>query len=46
MYPYLMHLIKFWPGHWVKQMEKMNQAVGEKNRLDMSVGRKRPVRTL
>ena len=34
-----MHLIKFCPVDWVKHMEKINQAVGEKNRLDISGGK-------
>ena len=38
-----MHLIKFWPGDWFKQMKKMNQAVVENNSLDTTVGRKCPV---
>ena len=42
-YPYLMHINKLWPGDWVKQMTKTNQAVGGKNRLDTSVGRKWPI---
>ena len=29
-YPYLKHLIQFWPGDWVKRMEKINEAVGMK----------------
>ena len=32
-----------WPGVWVNQMSKMNQAVGEKNYLDKLVGGKCPV---
>ena len=43
-YNWLTRLIKLWPGNWVKQMVKMNQAVGKKNRLDILVGRKRPIR--
>ena len=27
-YPYLKHLIKFWPGDWEKQIAKINEAVG------------------
>ena len=42
-YPYLMHITKLWPEDWVKQTAKTNQVVGEKNRLDTSVGRKRLV---
>ena len=30
-YPYLNHLIQFWPGDWVKQMSKMSEEVGMKN---------------
>ena len=33
-YPYLVHLINFWKVYWCNQVENMNQAVGEKNRLD------------
>ena len=40
-YPYLKHLIKLWRVDWVKQMEKMNEAVGMKNRFTMNGGRKR-----
>ena len=29
-----------WPEDWAKQMEKMNESVGEKNRLDKSWGNK------
>ena len=43
-YPYFINIIKLWPGDWVTQMEKMNQAVGEKNNINTSVGRKRPAR--
>ena len=32
-YPYLKHLIKLCPGDWVNHMEKMNEVIGEKNRL-------------
>ena len=32
-YPYLMHLVQLWTGDWVKQMAKMNESVGMKNRL-------------
>ena len=42
-YTYLRHLIQLWPCDWVKQMEKMNIAVGEKNRLDISGGKERLV---
>ena len=43
-YPYLNNLTQLWPGDWVKYMGKTNEAVGKKNRLDKSEGRKRPVR--
>ena len=36
-------MVQLWPGYWVKQMEKMNEAVGDKNRLDKSVGKKQLV---
>ena len=26
-YPYLKHLMKLWPGDWIRQIEKMNEAV-------------------
>ena len=39
-----MHLFQLWPVDWVKHMVKINQVVGEKNRLDASVVRKQPVR--
>ena len=42
-YIYLKHLIKLWPGDWVKQMEKMKEAVGEKNCIDKSGEKKRLV---
>ena len=42
---YVMHLIKLWTGYWVKLMSKINRAVGENNRIDTSLGRKRPVHT-
>ena len=35
-YPYFNHLIQFWPGGWVKPMEKINEMVGMKNYLLMS----------
>ena len=31
-YPYLNNLIQLCPGDWVKQMSKINEAVGMKNR--------------
>ena len=34
------HLIKLWPEGLVKHMEKINEAVGMKNRLDKSGGNK------
>ena len=39
-----MHLIEFLQGYWVKQMSKMNEAVGMKNFLPMGGGGKRIVR--
>ena len=44
-YPYLRHIIQLWPGDWVKQMAKMNEAVGMKNRVTMGGGGKRIVCT-
>ena len=35
------HIIQLWPGDWVKQTIKTNLAVGKKNRLDKSRGKKR-----
>ena len=43
-YPYLKHLIKLWPGDWVKQMANMNEAVGMNNRVTMNGGGKQLVR--
>ena len=34
------HLIQLWPGDWVKQMPKMNEAMGMKNRFTMDGGGK------
>ena len=42
-YPYLKHLIKFWPGDWVRHMEKINKAVWMKNRVTLNRGGKRQV---
>ena len=42
-YPYLKHIIQLWPGDWVKQMEKMNEVVGMKNRLTIAGGGKQLV---
>ena len=42
-YPYLKHLIQFWPGDWVKYMAKMNEAVGMNNRFTMDEGGKQTV---
>ena len=39
-YPYLKRLIQFGPGGWVKQIAKMNEAVGEKNHVDKYGGKK------
>ena len=44
MYPYLKHLIKLWPGDWVRHMEKMNEAVCMKNRVSSNGGGKRQVK--
>ena len=35
-YNFVKHLIQFLPCDWVKQMKKMNEAIGMKNRLMMS----------
>ena len=43
-YHYLKHKIQLWPGDWVKQMEKINEAVGMNNRVTVSGGGKRIVR--
>ena len=32
-YPYLKDIIQLWTGDWVNHMEKMNEAVGMKNRF-------------
>ena len=32
------HLNQLWPGDWVKQISKMNEAVGMKNRFTMDGG--------
>ena len=42
-YTYLKNIIQLWPGDWVKQMEKMNEAVGMKNFFTMDEVGKRPV---
>ena len=42
-YPYFNHLIQLWTGDWIKKMEKMNEAVGMKNRLTMGGGGKQIV---
>ena len=39
-YPYLKHLIQLCTDDWVKQMAKMNKAVGMKNRVTMIGGGK------
>ena len=39
-YPHLNHLLKVWPGDWVKKMSKMNEAVGENNGLDKLGGKR------
>ena len=43
-YPYFKHLIQLWPVDWMKQMAKLNEAVGMKNRLKIGGGGKRIVR--
>ena len=43
MYPYLKHLIQLWPGDWVNNMEKMNEAVGENNCIYKYRGKQRLV---
>ena len=35
-YPYLKHLIQFWPGDWAKQTAKTNEAVGIINPYTMN----------
>ena len=42
-YPYLKHLVQLWPGYWVSQMAKMNEAVFMKNRVSLNGGGKRQV---
>ena len=42
-FPYLKHLIQFCPGDWVKQMAKINEAVGMKNYVTINGGKKRLV---
>ena len=44
-YPYLKHLTQLCPCNWVKNMEKMNEAVGMNNCLTMSGGNELLVRT-
>ena len=39
-YTYLNYIIQLWPGDWVKQMPKMNEAVGMKNLVTMDGGGK------
>ena len=39
-YPHLNLRMQLWPGGWVKKMENINEAVGEKNCLD-KYGRKK-----
>ena len=34
-YHYLKYIIQLWPCDWVKQMTKMNEAVGMKSRFTM-----------
>ena len=42
-YPYLKHIIDFWPGYWFNQMEKVDVAVGMNNCLMISGVKKRLV---
>ena len=42
-YPYLKHLIQLWSGYWVKNISKMNEAVGMKNRFTVGGGGKQVV---
>ena len=42
-YPYLKHLIKFWPGDWEKHMEKI-EVVTMKNRVTLNGGGKRQIK--
>ena len=44
-YPYLKHIIQLCPGDRVKQMEKMNEVNGMKNRVTVGGGGKRIVLT-
>ena len=44
-YSYLKHLIKLWPGDWVRHMEKMNQVVCMKNRVTLNGGGKWQVKS-
>ena len=39
-YPYLEHPIQLLTGYWVKQMSKINIAVGKKNHIGISGGKK------
>ena len=39
-YPYLKHLIQLCPDDWLRQMEKMNEAVCMNNRVTMTGGGK------
>ena len=39
-YPCLKHLIQLWQGNWVRQMAKMNEAVGMKNLFTSNGGGK------
>ena len=42
--PYLKHIIQLWKCDWVKQIEKINEAVGMKNNITIVEGGKRLVR--
>ena len=43
-YPFLKHPVQLWTVYWSKHMEKMNKAVGMKNRVTICGGGKRLVR--
>ena len=45
-YPYLKHIIQLWPVDSVKQIAKMNEAVGMKNHFTMDGGGNRLVRDI
>ena len=43
-YTYLKNIMQLWPGDWVRQMEKINEAVCMNNRFTSNGGGKRSVR--